>query len=236
MKILDEFTTVQWLIKHRGSIARYGDGELKLCMGRSAKSQSPNPDMQKRLRDILQKPLFNCLVGIPRIYNRDDWPTKEKQSFWNRYSGNQFTALYNPKIQYGSAFITRPDTNSKLDSVEYFDLIKQLWKDRSVFLYQGARTRFNKTGTFFDTAISSRTYIGPATDAFTHYLEILDFIIDSTSDDDVIVLALGPTATVLAYDLTQAGRQALDLGHLGQFYAHIHPKSSGNNEKYYERG
>jgi hypothetical protein len=42
--------------------------------------------------------------------------------------------------------------------------------------------------------------------------------------DNLLVISLGPTATVLAADLAREGRQALDLGHLGMFYAGIHPK------------
>lgn len=33
-----------------------------------------------------------------------------------------------------------------------------------------------------------------------------------------MIVVLGPTATVLAYDLAKAGYQALDIGHLGKAY------------------
>ena len=36
--------------------------------------------------------------------------------------------------------------------------------------------------------------------------------------DRLMIVVLGPTATVLAYDLAKAGYQALDIGHLGKAY------------------
>jgi hypothetical protein len=36
--------------------------------------------------------------------------------------------------------------------------------------------------------------------------------------DKLILIALGPTATVLAYDLAKKGYQAIDIGHLPSCY------------------
>ena len=227
MKIFDEIETITYLIKNKCSIARYGDGELKLCTGRSAKSQSFNEGISSRLRQILLSNDTKCLVGIPRIYNRADWPTVEKGRFWGRYSGVRYSGLYNSKKRYGSAFITRPDTNRAIDCKCYFDLVKQLWVGRHVFLVQGADTNFDKTGTMFNAALSVKVLRGPAKDAYSDYPAILARLLEDTCADDIIVLALGPTATIIAYELSIAGRQALDLGHLGQFYSHVHPKDTG---------
>ena len=38
--------------------------------------------------------------------------------------------------------------------------------------------------------------------------------IKNYNDNDLVLLALGPTATVLAYDLAKSGIQALDIGHI----------------------
>ena len=225
MIIFDEFETVKYIINNKVSISRYGDGELKLCTGRSAKSQDWNPDIASKLRVILKSNLLKHIVGIPRIYDRNDWPTEAKRDFWNRYSGEKYSTLYNPQKKYHSAFISRPDTNAELDSQEYFDLIKTIWADRNVLLCQGVGVGFNKTGTFFNNAASLQILYGSATNAFSQYKEIYKDIIKATDRYTLIVLALGPTATVLAYDLSFADRQALDLGHLGQYYAHTHPKS-----------
>lgn len=227
LSIMDEFQTIQSLILMRGSISRYGDGELKLCTGRRAKSQPGGTEIRKRLCEILRKPVRGHLVGIPRIAGRHDWPTKEKGIFWNKYVGSPYKELYDPRIMYASAFITRPDTNIALDTPEYFDLVKQLWRDRPVLLCQGVGMGFLKAKPcLFDTAQNYTIYYGPPYDAYASYQTILNDLLEkSTEPDIVVVLSLGPTATVLAYDLCRHGRQALDLGHLGMFYAHVHPKS-----------
>ena len=229
MKIMDELQTIQWLIDNRGSISRYGDGELKICTGRAAKSQPGGLEIQIRLCDILKKPLPGHLVGIPRNLDRNDWPTKEKGIFWAKYATERYLDLYDPKIQYGSAFITRPDTNSALNTVEYYELIKALWKDRSVLVCHGEGRGFLKRPCLLDTARDHKVVIAPAYDAFADYQSLLSNLLSASNENTVVLLSLGPTATVLAYDLHKAGRQALDLGHLGMFYAHVHPKSTGPN-------
>ena len=48
--------------------------------------------------------------------------------------------------------------------------------------------------------------------AFEKYDEILNTL-KKESKNTLIIIALGPTATVLAYDLAKDGYQALDMGH-----------------------
>ena len=46
----------------------------------------------------------------------------------------------------------------------------------------------------------------------------LDACLQYDDKDSLFALALGPTATVLAYDLSLQGYQALDLGHIVKSY------------------
>ena len=39
--------------------------------------------------------------------------------------------------------------------------------------------------------------------------------------ESIYLLCVGPTATVLAYDLAQSGRWAVDIGHLALFYRYL---------------
>ena len=227
MQIMDEYQTIRYLLTNRASIARYGDGELKLCLGKSAKSQRADKDMQMRLLDILKHPdKGNCVVGIPRIYAKEDSGrmTERKWSFWCNYATKGFLALYDTTKMYGSAFITRPDTNAGIDCKEYYDELKSIWKDRDVLVMHGEGTGFLKRMSLLDGARSYNIIHGPIRDAFTYHKLLMKGLMDNSTNKSVILLSLGPEATVLAYDLAMAGRQALDLGHLGMFYAHIHPK------------
>jgi len=67
----------------------------------------------------------------------------------------------------------------------------------------------------FDNARSIRRILCPSKDAFDKYDQILDKVLEmSRNGNDLFILALGPTATVMAADLCKAGVQALDMGHM----------------------
>lgn len=57
----------------------------------------------------------------------------------------------------------------------------------------------------------------PKAHAFEHYNEILNEA-RKESKDKLFIVILGPTATILAYDLAKSGYQALDMGHLAKDY------------------
>ena len=61
-------------------------------------------------------------------------------------------------------------------------------------------------------AKSIKRIICPPLNAFYLYDKILKATL-KISKDNLILIALGPTATVLAYDLTKYGYQAVDIGH-----------------------
>lgn len=234
MNILTEYDTIKYLLKHKCSIARYGDGELKLCLGRSAKSQTADKYMGKMLRNILKSDNPKCLVGIPRVFSRKVWSSPEKKQFWYKWSNPKVMGLYNPKKLYGSAFITRPDAAPEIYNQDYFKLVKKLWEGKKIILVQGEYQRFNKSKTLLGNSSLLYTVCEPRRDAFTVLDEIISFISTNYEDNMVVVLSLGPTATVLAYELSLLGVQALDLGHMGQFYSKVHPKGVDYSGEAYE--
>lgn len=229
MKVMNEWETVAYLLDTKSGISRYGDGELKLCTGRSAKSQKWNPQIQSRLQLILKSPILHHLVGIPRIENRNDFPTEEKAKFWNRYDRGIYHHLYHPFLTYGSSFITRPDTSAAIDCPAFFIEIKKLWEGRRVLVVQGTGTGFLKDPELLSGCENYRVIHGPKRDAFSEYDAMFRLIQSNLPTDGIVLLSLGPTATILAYDLAKEGILALDLGHLGQFYGKVHPKSTGTN-------
>ena len=231
--ILDEIETIQHLLTTGKSLARYGDGELKICMGKDAISQPASPELTRRLREILKAEQDKVLVGVPRLF-----PTmpEKKMGFWLKYRSNHYLKLFDHSLMYGSAFVTRPDSAPAIDNPHYYNLVKLLWKGKRVLLYQGAGRRFLKAKPdLFETAKSHQVLYGPQYDAFSEYHTIYNILDQAMRDFDLVVLSLGACATVLAYDLGQAGIQALDLGHLGMFYAHIHPKARGYNGEAYPK-
>jgi glycosyltransferase family protein len=235
IKVADEYKTIQKIIDTGASIARYGDGELKLCIGKKQMSQLPSPKIAQHLRLILRQEVPNLLVGIPRIYSGSDYPIQDskKREFWKRYRKQQYLEMYEESRQYYSAFISRPDSANEIDCPEYWAEVKKIWDGRKVVLLQGEGRRFHKDLTLLNSARSVEIIYGPRRDAYKNLNELIELLMAYPSNR-LFILSLGPTATVLAYEMAQRGRQALDLGHMGMFYAHIHPKSSKYTGEYYD--
>ena len=228
-KIMNEWETIDYLIEHRCGIARYGDGELKLCLGSSTKSHNYSPEISTRLRGILRSDRKECLVGIPRVDRVI--PTERKKHHWAKYDTDRFNSLYLPGKVYGSAFITRFDEIPEIDCEAYWQKVRSLWQGRSVVVLQGTRKPFLKNPWIVDGATSVRVFHGPVNSAFTEYDSLMATMLAETTLNDLIILALGAAATVIAYDLSLTGRQALDLGHLGMFYARAHYSQTGEKKE-----
>ena len=80
---------------------------------------------------------------------------------------------------------------------------------------EGKDTKMGVGNDLFDNARSIRRILCPSKDAFDKYDQILDKVLEmSRNGNDLFILALGPTATVMAADLCKAGVQALDMGHM----------------------
>ena len=69
----------------------------------------------------------------------------------------------------------------------------------------------------FDNVKSIKRILCPAKNAFDKYDAILAEC-EKQSKDKLFLIALGPTATVLAYDLANLGYWALDVGHIDICY------------------
>ncbi len=64
----------------------------------------------------------------------------------------------------------------------------------------------------FSNINSIQRILCPAESAFDRYDEILEEAL-KIPKDKTILIALGPTASVLAYDLAKKGYHAIDIGH-----------------------
>ncbi len=201
--VLPELETMRLVASGR-SIARYGDGELKMA-GRAAgiKSQCWHTDLQQRLVEIL-KASGDCLVGIPNIHS--DTP---KTEFWPKY---KWASELLVDREYVSSFITRPDSAPWINTPEYWDLLESLWKDKDITLVRGS-SKSLVADDLIGSARSVREILAPRQHAWAEYESLLERI----GTPDRVLICLGPTATVMAVDLCAKGVHAIDLGHVGMF-------------------
>ncbi len=201
--VLPEIETLRAVVGGK-SIARYGDGELKMAArGAGIKSQECHSDLQQRLCGIL-KNSGDCLVGIPNIYS-----STPKIDFWGKYAAHANLLSDRP---YVSSFITRPDSAPWINTDEYWELLESLWKDRDITLVRGS-SKSLVADDLIGSARSVREILAPRQHAWVEYESLLERI----GTQERVLICLGPTATVMAVDLCAKGVHAIDLGHVGMF-------------------
>ena len=105
------------------------------------------------------------------------------------------------------------DFASKSKSGEWFLLLQKIWEQRDIVFIEGEKSRLGVGNDLFANTHSIKRILCPPRNAFDKYNTILS---EATKLDknSLILVALGPTATVLAYDLHKLGYQAIDIGHV----------------------
>jgi glycosyltransferase family protein len=219
--ILTSAETIDRLLQKRSSICRYGDGEFRLMKqsGEAIGFQGHAPLLAQRLSEVLTAPENeNILIGIPRIFGNLDYYTNVSGDYWRSVmvEDRQFIYQFLSALRiYGDSLFSRCyiDYKDKSGVGAYFEKMKELWNGRDVVLIEGEYTRFGVGNQLLDGARSVRRLLCPPQNAFAKYAQILSTACDQPKDS-LFLLALGPTATVLAYDLAIKGFQAIDIGHL----------------------
>lgn len=200
-EVLDESATLDRVLAGE-SLARYGDGEFKICRGVGIKSQEGHQGLTERMKAILIDS-GRCMVGIPNI--RSETP---KAGFWGKF---MVYASFLVERPYVSSFITRPDSAPWINTDDYWTRLESLWRGQAVTLVRGS----SKSLTADDLVGAGEVteIIAPRQHAFAEYKQLLGRVGRPTR----ALLCLGPTATVMAVDLCAKGVHAIDLGHVGMF-------------------
>lgn len=207
-------------LKEGCSMSRYGDGELNMILGRNFSTfQDPDEMLIRRLKEILKSNIPGHIVCLSDIYG--DFFNKDEvhKSWFRRHladGGREYDyGLFDMNKEYYNAFITRPykDYVDKQGAEERFLALRALWDGRDITIIEGQKTRFGVGNDLISNAKSCERILGPAVNAFDKYEELFAQA-KKTNKNRLILIALGHTATVLAYDLALEGYQALDIGHL----------------------
>jgi hypothetical protein len=193
------------------SLARFGDGELRLATGGNCISQRDNSSaLIGELRAMLHASPTGCMVCIPNALS-----ATPKSESWARYTAPKFTALYGEQV-FGSSFITRPDSAPWIDRLDYWDKVERLWRGQDITLVAGDAKSL--TPELCASSRSIRLVHGPRQNAYAEINRIEAEIMSEPAGP--VLMCLGVTATVLAARLAAKGVHALDLGHIGMFRRH----------------
>ena len=227
--ILTSDQTVSHIVTHPCSVARFGDGEFQMIEHGQNNGdvstfgvdtfQSFDRTLADRLQEVLTVPRENVLVCIPypmihsrafrgyeRIYFEREWLGRKSLV---KNAADRHSVL-------GDAAFTRFYMHRRdiKDYPRYITNLKKIWDGQSVILVEGEKSRLGIGNDLFDNVSELKRIIGPATNAFSTYDQILSFIDGLGRKECLYLLALGHTATVLAYDLAGKGFRAIDLGHI----------------------
>lgn len=220
IKTVDD--TLMELLSTQKSLCRFGDGEFACISGnlRAKFTTKYYPALAERLTEILNSNDENIMIAIADNYGDLSHYFRQSRREIRGYMTADIRAehaalLDHDKIYYNT-YVTRPYTlyyNSPKKASDYWNNIRSLWAGKRLMIIEGKNTGMGTGNDLFSNCSDIKRIIAPSVDAYEKYDELLDFA--SLQDkDSLYLIALGPVATVMAYDLAKTGRRAIDIGHL----------------------
>ena len=224
LHIMSPERTLRYIAKNKCSIARYGDGEFDLItFSRDLHFQQINEELSERLVQILKNKDKRLLLCIPRCMNTTRGCNDHSGTFWIEWGKHghheqiveMIRAHAGKRYVFGDSQITRPyiDWVDSRRADRTFPMLKALWAGRELLVVEGEQTRLGVGNDLLDGAGSIKRILAPAVGAFEYYSQIKQEI-RNNYHGELIILALGPTATVLAAELAAMDIQALDIGNI----------------------
>ncbi|HIH7901069.1 TPA: SP_1767 family glycosyltransferase [Streptococcus suis] len=214
--------TIDYLLKHQSSLARFGDGEMDIIAGNSIPYQDYDANLAKELKEIMsQSSSETFVVCLSDVFEKQERYTESAQNFWKHHL-EHYKDYYQEICQadwYGSTFISRPymDLVDKEPSAGYFAQLKQIWQDKDILIVEGKHSRSGIGNDLFDNAKSIQRIICPAKNAYQNFQQIKEATLQY-GKDRLILAMLGPTAKVLAYQVAKENLQIIDIGHIDSEY------------------
>ena len=224
---LDSEETIHYIIKNQCSVARFGDGEMGIILSDTdIKFQKSSNNLKDALSEVLFSQHPNLLVCLPPFFSQHSNIniSRKAQRYWDFWAYDHLKNLYNLLSQknvsgqkkWGDTLISRPYIdwkNKKEHADKTFSLLKKIWNNKNILILEGDQTRMGVGNDLFSNAKSIRRILAPATNAFDKRQEIINTV-QKHYTGELILMALGPTATVLALDFAKCGIQAIDIGHV----------------------
>lgn len=209
-KIAGEFETMRAVVAG-ASLARFGDGELKMTFGQSYVRQKGSLKIATELFNVMNHPVSGCLVGIPTMD-----PRGPKYQNWTRHR-ERFERVIQREGPFYSAFVTRPDSAPWIETQEYLDLVLSVWRDkRAAIVCEPTNKLLNVLKA---TAAALEHVVCPSHETYPLIGQIERKLLDMRPQ--IVVLCCGVTATCLANRLAGHGIHTLDFGSAGGMMARL---------------
>lgn len=183
--------------------------------------------LQARLKEILTTKDKSMLIGISNRFGRLDDVDANVRTYWRGFLGRYRKDIY-ALLDFDRTYIdtcmtahaievddhTTPEV--KAESEAYYNEVRKIWDGQDITVIKGADNE-KFTHDIYDNAKSVSYIYGPKEHAFREYDRIFAEA-RQLPKDRLIIIVLGPTAKLLAYELNKLGYRALDLGHMAKAY------------------
>lgn len=214
--------TIEELLHTEKSMVRFGDGEIVMIKGRDLVLQKAQPEIAEGLKKILAYPYDDLIVTIPGVFDTLSDHTKESRQFWRDHllmCRKTYEKYCNPDRVYYSTFISRCYYFAKDKSrcAQWYDGIRDIWKDRSVVVVEGERSHNGVGNDLLGRAAGVERIICPPKDAYGSLNRILEACMQYDRDR-LFLLSVGVAAKFIAMELFEKGYRVLDIGNLDMEY------------------
>lgn len=215
--IMTKEETRNAIIEKHFSISRFGDGEFGIIAGVGRWNfQSVSPKLAGKLLGVLQSEDEGFIVGLNRNFyvNLEDLNEADAdgvRAFMRPDMRKKHAQMLSPDKTYGNAIM------NEILSEDDLKALRAIWDDKDCVFIEGRNTGMGVGNDLFDNCRSIQRIVGPSENAIDKYDKIIEAA-KKQPKDKLILLALGPTATALAYDLYKEGYWAVDIGHIDLYY------------------
>lgn len=214
--------TIDELLHTEKSMVRFGDGEIVMIKGRDLVLQKAQPEIAEGLKKILAYPYDDLIVTIPGVFDTLSDHTKESRQFWRDHllmCRKTYEKYCNPDKVYYSTFISRCYyfAKDKNRCAQWYDGIRDIWKDRSVVVVEGERSHNGVGNDLLGRAAGVERIICPPKDAYGSLNRILEACMQYDRDR-LFLLSVGVAAKFIAMELFEKGYRVLDIGNLDMEY------------------
>lgn len=219
-KVESVFETLEKLTKNSElSLVRFGDGEIVYI---NDKLNLPFQQYDEKLatcyKDIFKNNNPNLLVGLPIGYQDLNQLSKEGKLFWRSqivWNYPRFKKYLNLDAVYANASVTRLTYGFEKEyTIKAFNYWKKILKGNKVLLIEGEKSRFGVGNDILSNIDTIHRILAPKHNAFSKCDEIIKYIENHTQKYEMILVALGPAAKYLVFELYKKGYKVIDVGNL----------------------
>ena len=183
--------------------------------------QTADQQLRNKLLEILNIKDKGFLVGINLPYQNKILKQlkKNSQMFWIKYLKKykfKIAKIIKNRIYYSSTitrFYMGWNNKNRVRIAKYISKFKKIWEKKDILLIEGEHSRLGIGNNLFNNSKSIKRILCPDNNAFKLYDKIINAALKNC-ENRLILIALGPTATALAYDLYKRGYQSVDIGHV----------------------